>query len=167
MLDRIEIDNGSWGTRELVIRYESDAASGEQFYVTGTDGRRYRASMGFLSSPEAAAAIQEQWSKAGRGSANWGMVVLVRKQITDWYLCPTTSGVCYISQIDAGQAVIFTDIYLRDVVWKSLLNDYLAGGILRTTTNPYYKEIIKAVFAPVIEPVPATPCIGFSFERVN
>ncbi|MCE5258074.1 MAG: hypothetical protein LLG44_03325, partial [Chloroflexi bacterium] len=85
--ESIKVSNGTWGERELLFRYEGDTENGERFYITGTDGHRYLVKMGFLSSVEAAATIQEYWSLAGRGSANWGMVVLVRKQIDDWYLC--------------------------------------------------------------------------------
>jgi hypothetical protein len=167
VLERIDIDNGSWGKRQIIVNYEIDASGGDQFYVTGTDGYRYRVKMGFLSSAEALAKTQEYWTFGGRGSANWGMVIQVRKQIADWYLCAATSGVCHVSWINSGQAVLFTDIYLRDAVWKSLLNDYLTGGILRPTTSTYYYEIQKAIFDPICHLTPPIPCIGFIFTRVN
>ncbi|MHB9032244.1 MAG: hypothetical protein ACYC6L_04245 [Anaerolineae bacterium] len=167
VLEKFEVDNGTFGKRDLIVRYEGDPIDGESFYVTGTDGHRYKATMGFLPNASAAATIQQYWDMAGRGSANWGMVILVRKQIADWYLCTTADNVCYTSQVDAGQAVLFVDIYLRDSVWKSLLIDYLYGGILRTTTNAYYSKIQEAVFLPMADKVPTTPCIGFGFVRVD
>ena len=167
VLERIDIDNGSWGKRQIIVRYEYDAGGSDQFYITGTDGYRYRVTMGFLSSPEALAKTQEYWTLGGRGSANWGMVILVRKQIADWYFCSATTNVCYNSRIDSGQAVVFSDVFLRDVVWKSLLNDYLAGGILRTTSDTYYYEIQKTIFDPICHLTPTIPCIGFIFTRVS
>jgi hypothetical protein len=167
VLERIEIDNGTWGKRQIIVRYESDASGSDQFYVTGTDGYRYHVTMGFLSSPEALAKTQEYWTFGGRGSANWGMVILVRKQIADWYFCSATSNVCYNPRIDSGQAVVFTDVFLRDAVWKSLLNDYLSGGILGTTSDTYYYEIQKTIFDPICHLTPTIPCIGFIFTRVS
>lgn len=167
VIERLEIDNGSWGKRELIFRYEGDANTIEKLFVTGTDGYLYQVHMGFLSSQEAVSTVQEHWNWAGRGSANWGMVVLVRRQPIEGPGCPSSENVCYSSRIDSGQAVVFTDIYLRDVVWKSLINDYLAGGIARTTSGTFYPAIQKAVFEPIAGQVPTTACVGFSFTRVN
>jgi hypothetical protein len=167
ILERVEIDNGSWGKRQIIMTYEYDASGSDQLFVTGGDGYRYRVTMGFLSSPEALVKIQEFWTLGGRGSANWGMIIQVRRQVADWYFCSATSNTCYNSRIDSGQAVLFTDIFLRDAVWKSLISDYLVGGILRTTSNVYYNEIQKAVFDPICNQTPSIPCIGFSFTRVS
>ncbi|MHB1356730.1 MAG: hypothetical protein ACYCZF_12235 [Anaerolineae bacterium] len=167
VLEQIAVDNGSLGRQQIFVRYESDTSAGDQFYVTGTDGYRYRVTMGFLSSPEALAKTQEFWTLGGRGSANWGMLILVRKQIADWYNCPTTTNVCYNTRTDSGQSVLYTDVFLRDAVWKSLLNDYLAGGIMKTTTNTYYYEIQKTIFDPICRQTPTIPCIGFIFTRVS
>lgn len=165
ILEQIDIDNGTLGKQQIIVRYESDTSGGDHFYVIGTDGNRYRVTMGFLSSPEALAKTQEFWTYGGRGSANWGMLIVVRKQIADWYTCATTTNICYNTHINSGQAVLYSDVFLRDVVWKSLLNDYLSGGILKTTTNAYYYEIQKAIFDPICHQTPTIPCIGFVFTR--
>lgn len=41
IVQRMDLDNGDWGTGWLVVNYERNDDDGETFYITGNDGHRY------------------------------------------------------------------------------------------------------------------------------
>ena len=158
----MEIDNGDWGKNRIYVKYEQEG----EIHVTAGDGHRYRAELGFLSSPEALAKVQEFWGYGGRGGGNWKMIVMVRKQI-DWISCAAEDQVCYEVRVDAGEPRLTGEVYYRDNVWVSLANDYLAGGWRAVAGNAYYHAIQASVFEPICKAVPDIPVIGVKFTRVD
>lgn len=150
----------------MLFKYQQDEDDGEVVYVKGSDGHRYRVQMGFLSSPESLAEVQEYWSYGGRGSANWSMIILLYSEI-NWVSCPSGKNVCWESSVNSGQAVLTAHVYYRSAVWQSLINDYLAGGIWQETKNAYYQDIQKSIFDPICGSVPDYPTVGFIFTRVD
>ncbi|NLV73426.1 MAG: hypothetical protein GXY52_01890 [Chloroflexi bacterium] len=166
VIERVTVNNGEWGEREIIVRYDETATS-DVMYFRAADGAQYRVVFGFINTPEALAAVRTAWAEAKRGSANWGMVITVRKSVSDWYQCTESMPVCYTSRIDSGQAVVFVDVYLRNAAWQSLLNDYLAIGLPKLIENANYPKLQEAVFEPMVGSVPATRCIGVTFTRVN
>ena len=120
--------------------------------------------MGFLSAPDSLNAIQECWSRGGRGGANWNMTVVIRKQV-GWLSCGEDFACNEFSE-SPSQAMLTNEVYLRPEVWASLLNDHLAGGWPATIRNQYYSGIQAAVFDPVCGGAPAGACIGFTFKQV-
>ncbi|MCD6520793.1 MAG: hypothetical protein J7M05_12825 [Anaerolineae bacterium] len=160
ILDQVPIDNGEWG-KNFIFTDNS-----KEVYVQGNDGHRYRAEIGFLSSPQAVAKVQEFWRYGGRGGGNWKMILVLRDKVA-WVSCTSDKNVCYETYVNSGQCSLFVQIYLKNHVWTSLLNDYLQGGWQATTRNPYYAEVQKAVFDPICKAVPDVPCVGFRFTRVD
>ena len=160
ILDSVQVDNGKWGKNGIWVNYQT------QVYVDGDDGHRYHAEFGFLSTPESLATIQEYWSYAARGGANWKMIVKIRTKHS-WIGCTSEIHVCQQTSVSSGQASLMSEIYLKPHVWKMLLNDYLAGGWRAVTLNPHYHDIQAAVFNPICGAVPGTPCIGFKFTRAD
>ena len=160
ILDQVEIDNGEWGKNYIYVKNE------EPIYVTGSDGRRYRAELGFLSLPSAVAKTQEFWGYARFVGGNWKMIIETRAQVS-WVACSDKANVCYQVAWSSGQSSLTDEIYIKPHVWQSLLNDYLAGGWQATTRNGYYHEVQDAVFQPLVKAVPEIPCMGFRFTRVD
>ncbi len=154
------VDNGGYGTNTLEIWHM------ESIFVNGSDGGRYRAELGFLTSPEARNAIQQQWAAQGLGEANWKGIIKVVATI-DWVACTSDKNVCYDNRSlqPAPVAQHVYEVHLRNHVWQSLLNDYIAGGLQATLRNPYYAEIQRVVFGPMTSSGPSVPCLGFKFER--
>lgn len=160
ILDQVEVDNGEWGKNYIFVKNEPP------IYVTGSDGRRYRAELGFLSLPSAVAKTQEFWTYARLGGGNWKMIIETRAQVS-WVACGDKSNVCYQVSWSSGQSSLTDEIYIKPHVWQSLLNDHLAGGWQATTRNGYYHEVQAAVFQPLVKAVPEIPCVGFRFTRVD
>jgi len=168
LLTQVEINNGEWGTNAIYVRY--DGAPSEEvsdILVKGSDGGTYRAELGFLSRPSSLARIQEYWSYAARGGANWkGFVRLYDSP--NWATCSAQANVCYQKDENPAQAAITSQIYIKPHVWESLLKDYMAGGMLATLGNGYYYEIQNAVFRPIIDIAPpGEPCVVVRFVRVS
>ena len=162
------VDNGSWGANQIYIRYDGSVDEIQSdILVKGADGGTYRAEMGFLSSSAALTKIQEYWSYAQRGEANWKGFVRLYDDV-NWLTCSAQANVCYQKDENFGQAAVTSQIYLRPHVWESLLKDFLAGGMMATTGNGYYYEIQNAVFRPIIDIAPpSVPCVVFRFTRVS
>jgi len=160
LLEMVDVDNGEWGIGWMRVKYQDD------IYVDGSDGHRYRGEMGFLSSPEALATIQEYWGYGGRGSATWKMTVRVRTQV-GWVSCASDANICYEATVWSSQALLTSEVFYRPNVWSSLLESYLAGGLLATTQNSYYQDIQRTVFEPICNSVPDKPAVGFKFTRVD
>lgn len=165
LLERIDLDNGEWGTGWAVINYQrgSDGAD-EPVTVVGDDGNRYKMEIGFLSLPESLAEVNRFWGYGGRGSASWNLIILMRRSI-DWVSCSADANVCYESQTNPGQAVLTVQLYFKEHVLKSLLRDYLAGGMMQAARNEYYWEIQNAVYTPICNAVPDKPTIAIRFSR--
>jgi len=144
VLDRIEVDNGQWGRAPIWVEFQNEIV------VNGPDGHRYKAGLGFLSSDESLAAIQECWHRANRGGANWRMKLVVRKQVA-WVSCPSSLNVCYESEISPSQAMLTDQVRYSEEVWEDLLNKYLQYGDL----------------APICGQVPSASCIGFTFAQID
>lgn len=136
-------------------------------FVNGPDGHRYRAELGFLSTPAAKEEIQRLWTAAGRGGANWRARIQVRDRVA-WVACTADRHACYDNlSTDSAQAIFSFQVYLRDYVWQSLLNDHLAGGWQATVQNQYYGAVQEAIFTPLSGQKANAPCIGFTFTRVD
>ena len=163
VLDSVEIDNGEWGKDRISVKYP------EEIWITADDGHKYRAEIGFLSTPESLGAVQEFWGYAARGSANWKMFVLLRTKV-NWTTCVAKSNTCYEIRTSSSQASVTAEIFYKDHVWKSVLRDYLAGGWHAVAGNQYYYEIQASVFHPICphcNAVPNVPVVGFKFTRVD
>lgn len=160
VLDQVEVDNGEWGKSSIIAKND------DPIYVTGSDGRRYRAELGFLSQLSAIAKVQEFWGYARLGGGNWKMILETRAQVS-WLSCSDKANVCYEVAWSSGQSSLTDQIYIKPHVWQSLLNDYLAGGWQATTRNGYYHEVQNAVFQPLVKAVPDSPCMGLRFTRVD
>ncbi|MFP3895486.1 MAG: hypothetical protein ACLFV5_01425 [Anaerolineales bacterium] len=162
VLESVPIDNGEWGENNIYCNVT------EEKWVEGSDGHQYRVGLGFLSRPESVARIQDFWSYAARGGGNWKMVIEVRAEQA-WTDCPSDRDVCYQTSVSPGEPRVSLEIYLQDRVWSSLLNDWISGGWQATTNNQYYQEVQAAVFKPMCncDEVPAEPCVGFTFARVD
>ncbi|MEA3407208.1 MAG: hypothetical protein U9R48_03910 [Chloroflexota bacterium] len=162
VLNTVPIDNGEWGENSI---YCSVA---EEKWIKGSDGHQYRVGLGFLSRPESLSRVQDFWGYPGRGGANWKMLIKVKAH-QSWTSCPSDRDVCYETSIWSGQATVNCEVYLQDRVWTSLLNDWIAGGWQATTHNEYYQDVQAAVFKPMCncDKVPAIPCVGFTFARVD
>ncbi|HHX44879.1 MAG TPA: LysM peptidoglycan-binding domain-containing protein [Chloroflexi bacterium] len=159
---QIDVDNGEWGTGFILFKFAGD----NEFYVQGPDGHRYRPFMGFLTAPEAIAKAQEIWTWAGRGSANWRMIVELREEV-GWVSCPGDARVCWEESVHAGMASITSQVYLHKDQWAELIGAYNAGGVPATTQVSHYNEIQKAVFDPIHGVEPGMATIGFRFERID
>jgi len=159
---QIDVDNGEWGTGFILFKFAAD----EEFYVQGPDGHRYRPFMGFLTSPQAIAKAQDMWTWAGRGSANWRMIVELREQV-GWVSCSSSARVCWEESVHSGMASITSQVYLHKDQWSELIGAYLAGGVPATTQVSHYNEIQKAVFDPIVRSEPDIATIGFRFERID
>jgi hypothetical protein len=167
-LTAVEIDNGEWGKNAIYVRYDGAPAEDiSDILIKGTDGGTYRAELGFLSRASSLARIQEYWSYARRGGANWKGFVRLYDTV-NWISCSASAAVCYQKDENPAQAAITSQLYIKQHVWESLLKDYLANGMLATTGNGYYQEIQNAVFRPIIDIAPpGDPCIVFRFVRVS
>ena len=161
VLNRVTVDNGEWGTGWIEVQYKQG-----EYYFNGTDGRRYRGEIGFLSRPESLARIQDFWSWAQRGGANWNMTVLVREQVT-WIACTGDDKVCFQYHTTPAQANLFVEVFYQPEVWASLQESDRTGGWQAVAQNPYYHDIQRSVFYPIIKLVPEVPCIGFKFAPVD
>lgn len=167
-LTAVEIDNGEWGKSAIYVRYDGAPAEDvSDILVKGADGGTYRAEMGFLSRASSLARIQEYWSYAQRGGANWKGFARLYDAV-NWMNCSGQAHVCYQKDENPAQAAITSQIYIKPYVWESLLKDFLAGGMLATTGNGYYYEIQNAVFRPIIDIAPpGEPCVVFRFVRIG
>ncbi len=167
-LTAVEIDNGEWGKSAIYVRYDGAPAEDvSDILVKGADGGTYRAEMGFLSRASSLARIQEYWSYAQRGGANWKGFARLYDAV-NWMNCSGQAHVCYQKDENPAQAAITSQIYIKPYVWESLLKDFLAGGMLATTGNGYYYEIQNAVFRPIIDIAPpGEPCVVFRFVRIS
>ncbi len=164
LLGRIDISNGDLGTGWILVKYDQNGRDVDALHVRGRDGHTYRMQMGFLPDPEALATTQTFWEYGARGSANWSMIILVHQSV-DWPSCPSSANVCYESSTNSGQAVLTAHVYYRDEVWRSLIDDYLAGGVAGVTQNRFYHDIQASVYVPIAKVVPDTPTLSFTFAR--
>ncbi|MCD6422188.1 hypothetical protein J7L13_02470 [bacterium] len=157
----MEVDNGAFGRNAIWVEHKN------AIYVQGADGHRYHAELGFLSHPDALSTIQQYWSLAGRGGANWRMRIVVRAQV-GWVACTPEMNACYDNvEQNNTQAELKIEVYLKDHVWQSLLNDYLASGWQGYVQNAYYPDVQRVIFEPMSGQVPDSPCLGFRFTRVD
>ena len=159
---QIEVDNGEWGKGFILFKFARDT----EFFVQGPDGHRYRPFMGFLTSPQAIAKAQEIWTWAGRGSANWRMIVELRDEV-GWVSCSSSDRVCWEESVHSGMASITSQVYLHPDQWSELIGAYLSGGVEATTRVSHYSDIQKAVFDPIFRIEPDIATIGFRFERID
>jgi len=159
---QIEVDNGEWGKGFIMFKFAGDT----EFYVQGPDGHRYRPLMGFLTSSQAIGKAQEIWTWAGRGSANWRMIVELREKV-GWVSCSSSDRVCWEESVSSGMASITSQVYLHPDQWSELIGAYLAGGVAATTGVSHYSDIQKAVFDPIFRTEPDIATIGFRFEQID
>jgi len=165
LLERIDLDNGEWGTGWAVVNYQTtDEGVEAPIVVIGDDGNRYRMEIGFLSMPESLAEVNRMWGFGGRGGASWNLIVFMRESV-QWVSCPSEANVCYESKANSGQAVLTVELYFQDRVLESLLRSYLSGGMLGVTRNEYYWEIQHAVYDPICGAVPEKATIAIRFSR--
>jgi hypothetical protein len=141
----------------------------EPISVVGGDGRRYQVDVGFLSTSEALAAIQDRWAAKGLGGANWrGIVQLFdsAEAMSDTE-CPPGRNVCVGDEelYQAPRAELVYPVHVRDYVWQSLLDDYLARGLQGVLQNPFYGELQSGIFGWLGGSRPNTPSVGVVFER--
>ncbi len=162
VLESVPIDNGEWGENHIYCRAR------EEKWIEGSDGHQYRAGLGFLSRPESVSRVQDFWGYAARGGGNWKMVIEVRAEQA-WTDCPSDRAVCYQTSVSHGEPRLSLEIYLQDRVWSSLLDDWISGGWQATTNNQYYQDVQAAIFKTMCncDEVPAEPCVGFTFARVD
>jgi hypothetical protein len=158
VLNAVPVENAGWGQGNIWVEFKN------AIELPGSDGRNYRAQMGFLSTPESLQAIQACWTQGSRGGP-WKMKVVVRKQ-TAWVSCPSDKLTCWESKSDSGQSLLTGEVYYRDDVWRDLLNRYLSGGLAAVLESPYYDDIQATVFEPICGTVPSAPCVGIYFERL-
>jgi hypothetical protein len=154
------VDNGQWGRAPIWVEFQNEIV------VKGPDGHRYKAGLGFLSSDESLAAIQECWHRADRGGANWRMKLVVRKQVA-WVSCPSSFSVCHESEISPSQAMLTDQVRYSEEVWEDLLNKYLQYGDLGPCRSSYYRQIQSSIFTPICGQVPSVSCIGFTFQQID
>ncbi|MGI6376266.1 MAG: hypothetical protein ACOX3S_09730 [Anaerolineae bacterium] len=167
VLSSIELPNVEGGNGIATINYEEWGATNSEYYVTGSDGHRYRCELGFWSSPAAVQRAQDYWKWAQRGGGAWSWVIRMRYK-PNWTACSSKAGVCYEGKDNSAQLQVNSEIYIKDWAWQSLLNDYLAGGWAATTRNGHYGEIQRGIFRYVIKiDPPDIPVIGFRFTRVD
>lgn len=159
VVNAVEVDNGQWGRNTIHIEHL------QGIFANGADGHRYQAQLGFLSGAASQAAIQACWTQAGRGGANWKGTIQVRLD-QSWVLCTGEKNTCWDNREEGGGSLRY-QIYFRDYVWQSLLNDYIAGGMAATALNQYYYDVQAAVFDPICGSVPDTASMGFIFTRVD
>ncbi len=161
VLSSIPVSNGAFGEGVMWVEHLAS------IFVNGPDGHRYRAELGFLSTRTAKEEIQRLWTAAGRGGANWRTRIQVRDRVA-WVACTPDRHACYDNlNTDSAQATFTFQVYLRDYVWQSLLNDYLAGGWQATVQNQYYSAVQEAIFTPLSGQKANAPCIGFTFTRAD
>jgi hypothetical protein len=160
VLASIPVDNGAFGKEGIYVNYQ------EEIYVQASDGNRYRAELGFLSSPRALQRAQEWWTWGARGGGNWKMIVLMRTKV-GWNHCGSKDNVCSQTSENPGQASFQVELYIKQHVWESLVNDYIRGGQAAVQGNGYYSQIQEKVFKPVCNAcgTPDVPIIGFRFSR--
>ena len=154
----LEVDSAQYGKGSITFENRG------KWVAAGA--ARFVGEIGFLSSPETAAEVQRVWDHRQYGSANWRVLVIVRREI-DWVSCPPDTPMCREDKIWGDQALIRREIYLHENVWSSILNDYLVGGLSATTKNPHYEAIQKLIFEEYSSITPAIPCIGFKFTKQN
>jgi len=154
----VEVDNAEFGKGSITFENR-----GKWIAVPGA---QYVGEIGFLSNPEAVAEIQRVWGHRLYGGGNWKVLVVVRKQV-GWVSCPASEATCSEDKIDGNQGLIQHEVFLRDDVWLSLLNDYLAGGLAATRSNSHYEAIQKLIFESYCSITPEVPCIGFSFKKAE
>ena len=159
VLDAVPVSNGDWGQGTIHVEHRN------AIYVGGPSGSRFKAQLGFLSLPQSLAAIQDCWTRAGRGGANWTMTLVVRKSV-GWISCSDDYAACHEASISSSQAVLTNEIYLRPDVWSSLLHDYLTSGLAGIVGNAHYAAIQESAFAPVCG-APNAPSVGVLFEQVE
>lgn len=126
-------------------------------WAAAGDGHQYVAEVGFLSSPEAIAALRAV------PPGGWKGKIVVRKQV-GWVSCVTD--VCQEHSSDGTQGLITNQIYLRPAAWTSLVNAYLSGGLPAVYASPYYATVQEKAFQPIGN-VPAVPVIAFRFTRME
>jgi len=162
VLNRAPVDNGEWGTNWIEVKHDEGG-----YFFSGSDGRSYRGEMGFLSRPESLATVQDFWRWKKLGGCNWRMSVRVRQKVA-WAACPGSDKICFESRgLSPTQCVLSIEVFYRPEVWASLLESHQAGGWQAVAQNPYYHDIQRSVFYPIIEMVPEVPCIGFKFTPVD
>jgi len=162
LLSELPLNNGEWGTNTIMVQYRNEVS------VKHSDGHFYKGEIGFLSSPEAAARVQEFWHWHNLGGANWRAELWVFPH-AEWVNCTEEHNACAETNTDSGQARFDIRLYIKPYVWNSLLDSYLAGGIAATTGNQYYNEIQKEIFMYLgnCDATPNIPCVGFKFTRVS
>jgi hypothetical protein len=167
VLSSIELPNIEGGNGLAVINYEDWGVTESAYYVTGSDGHRYRCELGFLSNPASVQRAQDYWSWAQRGGGAWNWIIRMRYK-PSWTGCPGDRAICYEGRDNNAQMQVNSEIYIKDWAWQSLLNDHLAGGWTATTRNTHYGEIQRGIFRFVINiDPPDIPVIGFRFTRVD
>jgi hypothetical protein len=149
------------GPVEVIFEYGWDGGwmgvENQGVWAAAGDGHQYVAEVGFLSSPEAIAALK------GVPTAGWKGKIIVRKQV-GWVSC--TTDVCQEHTADGTQRLVTNQIYLRPAAWTSLVDAHLSGGWSAVTTNPYYAVVQEKAFAPIGN-VPTVPVIGFRFTQMQ
>ena len=149
------------GPVEVIFEYGWDGGwmgvENQGVWAAAGDGHQYVAEVGFLSSPEAIAALK------AAPPGGWKGKIVVRKQV-GWVSCVTD--VCQEHSSDGTQALITNQIYLRPAAWTSLVNAYLSGGLPAVYANPYYATVQEKAFQPIGN-VPAVPVIAFRFTRME
>ena len=162
VLSKVNVDNGEWGMGSIEVEHEAAA-----YYFSGSDGRSYRGQMGFLSRPESLARVQDFWSWRKLGDCNWRMRLVVRQNVS-WAACPSSDKICFESDpLSPTQCLLTAKVFYRPEVWVSLMESEQAGGWQAVAQNPYYHDIQRSVFYPIIKLVPEVPCIGFKFTPVD
>jgi len=125
-------------------------------WAKADNGHEYVAELALVSTENSLAEIEACLPRGRRAK------IVVRQKVA-WVAC--TGNICQEhSQADDGQ--ITNQLYLAPAAWNSLVNDYLAGGWLATTQNPYYDKIQTAVFEPIGQ-IPDRPCIAFKFAQIE
>jgi hypothetical protein len=93
---------------------------------------------------------------------------LVVRQKVAWAGCSSSDKICFESDpLSPTQCLLTAKVFYRPEVWASLQESDRAGGWQAVAQNPYYHDIQKSVFYPIIELVPDVPCIGFKFAPVD
>ena len=94
------------------------------------------------------------------------MTVRVRQEVS-WVACTGSDEVCFQYHTTPTQANLFVEVFYQPEVWASLMESDQAGGWQAVAQNPYYHDIQRSVFYPIIKLVPEVPCIGFKFTPVD
>ena len=159
VLNAVSVSNGELGQGTIHVEHKN------AIFVGGPSGSRFKAQLGFLSLPQSLSAIQDCWTRADRGGANWRMTLVVRRSV-GWISCDQDDPVCHEFKTSPAQAILTNEVYLRPDVWSSLLHDYLTEGLAGLVGSAHYAAIQESAFAPVCGS-PSAPSVGVLFEQVE